>query len=129
MMQLVVTTPAAVVLDQPVDHIEAEATDGSFTILPRHIGFAAPLVPGILEYRVGTEAGFLAIDGGLLVKQGDVVSVATQRAVAGSNVLALQHALRVESEALTSGEARARSALARLETDAIRRLIEVAGRD
>ena len=122
-MQLEVVTPSAVVVDQPVSKVTAEATTGSFTMLPRHIDYVAILVPGLLDYVADGEERMMAIAGGVLVKQGRTVRVATSEAAEGDTVLALQRALRASFEELAEGERRSRAAVARLETDAIRRLI------
>ena len=122
-MRLEVVTPSAVVVDRPVSKIRAESTTGSFTMLPRHIDYVAILVPGLLDYVTAGEEQMMAIAGGVLVKQGRSVRVATSEAAEGDTVLALQRALRASFDELAEGERRSRAAVARLETDAIRRLI------
>lgn len=124
-MRLVVVTPNEVVLDAKASKITAEASNGSFTLLPRHIDFVAPLVPGLLVHTHGDDEQTLAVDGGVLVKQGHDVRVAARAAVAGDGVLELQRAMKTAFRRMSETEHRARSALAHLETDAIRRLIEL----
>jgi hypothetical protein len=53
------------------------------------------------------------------------VRIATPDAVPGESVTDLQRALRASFEAIGESERRSRAALAHLETDAIRRLIEM----
>ena len=122
-MDLQVVTPGAVVVDQVVHKVTAEATTGSFTMLPRHIDFVAILVPGLLAYLTDDGERLMAVAGGVLVKRGPSVRVATSEAAEGDSVLALQRALRSSFDDLAEGERRSRAAIARLETDAIRRLI------
>jgi F-type H+-transporting ATPase subunit epsilon len=125
-MRLKVLTPTHVLVDVPTTKIVAEAPNGLFGLLPRHVDFVAALVPGILYYT--TEQGeerFVALDHGVLVKFGFEVSVSTLRAVAGRELAALQALVNETFLALDDDERRARSALARLESAAIRRLVEL----
>ena len=47
----------------------AEADNGSFCLLPRHIDFATALAPGLLSFEEpGGAESFLAVDSGVLVK-------------------------------------------------------------
>lgn len=124
-MRLEVVTPGEVVLDVDVDKVTAESPTGSFTMLPRHVDIAAPLVPGLLEYeREGTEH-VIAVDTGVVVKRGPHVQVAVRQAFTGDDVLGLQRALRSSLADLAESERRSRTALVHLETDAVRRLIEL----
>jgi F-type H+-transporting ATPase subunit epsilon len=47
-MKLTVWVPAEVIFEGTVTKIRAEAENGWFCILPRHVDFVAPLVPSIL---------------------------------------------------------------------------------
>lgn len=124
-MRLRVVTPDAIVVDEDVVKVAAEAADGAFTLLPRHVDFVATLVPGLLSYVGDDDERLLAIDGGVLVKRRFSVRVATPGAISGDGVVALQRALRSSFEQLGERERQSRSALAHLETDAVRRLIEM----
>ncbi len=46
-MRLKVLLPSQVLIDQEVSKIIAEAENGSFCLLPRHVDFSAALVPGL----------------------------------------------------------------------------------
>lgn len=124
-MRLQVVTPGAVVVDEPADKVSTEAVDGSFTLLPRHVDFVAALVAGLLTYVHDDVERFVAVDGGILVKRGRSVRVATAEAIPGEDVLDLQRALRATFEEVGETERRARAAIAHLETDAVRRLLEL----
>lgn len=128
-MRLRVVTPDAIVVDEEVVKVAAEAADGAFTLLPRHVDFVATLVPGLLSYVGDADERLLAIDGGVLVKRRFSVRVATPEAISGDSVEALQRALRSSFEELGERERQSRSALAHLETDAVRRLIEMGDDD
>lgn len=127
-MNLRVLLPAQVLLDEEVEKVTAEAGNGSFTLLPRHIDFVAALVPGILSYLTpGGREYFLALDEGILVKQGDQVYVSAARAVPGDDLEQLQDTVRNELKVLGEGEKKARSVMARLEVDTLRRFTRLGG--
>ena len=70
-LRLKVLLPNEVFLDREVTKVTAEAQNGYFCLLPRHVDFVAALVPGLLSFE--DEEGrehFLAIDEGALVKCG-----------------------------------------------------------
>jgi F-type H+-transporting ATPase subunit epsilon len=49
-MRLRVLLPTDVLVDREAAKVIAEAANGSFCLLPRHVDFVAALVPGILRY-------------------------------------------------------------------------------
>ena len=125
-MRLIVHLPTEVLLDQQVKKIIAEAQNGSFGILPRHIDFVAALVPSVVVYvdAQGSER-FLGIDEGTLVKCADEVFVSTRNAVPGDDLQTLREVVRNRFLELDDRERSARSALARLEAGVVRRFIEL----
>ncbi len=125
-MRLKVLLPTEVLIDQAVVKVVAEAENGSFGLLPRHIDFVAALVPGLLSFT--TEEGeeeFLAVDEGILVKCGPEVLVSTQNAVRGGDLGTLRQAVEERSQVVAERERETRSALARLEADFVRRFMEL----
>jgi F-type H+-transporting ATPase subunit epsilon len=129
MIHLEVLAPARNIVDVWASKVTAEARNGSFTLLPRHIDFATSLVPGLLTYTVGEQEHLLAVEAGILVKRGRSVRVATGGAVEGDSVLSLQRRLRESFKDTTDSEQRTRTVLAHLETDAFRRLLELEDHD
>ena len=128
-MRLVVQTPGGRVLDRETTKVVAEAENGFFCLLPRHIDFAASLVPGILSYECGEgETRWLAVDAGTLVKKGDRVDVAVRDAVEGADLGTLEEAVRKRFLALDERERAARTAIAKLEANFVRRAVELARR-
>jgi F-type H+-transporting ATPase subunit epsilon len=125
-MQLKVLLPSEVLIDSPVLKVVAEAADGWFGILPRHIDIATALVPSVLLYvdNEGIER-FLGIDEGILVKCGGEVRVSVRNAVKGNDLQSLRRAVRKRFLELDDRERSARSALARLEAGVVRRFIEL----
>ncbi len=125
-MRLQVITPTKRIVDERVTKIIAEASNGSFALLPRHVDFVAPLVPGVLTYTTFAGADkYLGIDDGFLVKCAGEVSVATRRAAAADDLAELHEHVKSKFETRTAGAIAARSALARLELSLIRRFIEL----
>lgn len=120
-LRLRVFLPRETLLDEPARKVVAEAEDGSFGLLPRHIDYVAALVPGILIYVTGEgEERFLAVDEGTLVKVGAEVRVSVLNAVAGTDLEALERTVEESFLALAEHEREARSALARLEAGTLR---------
>lgn len=140
-MRLLVTTPDETVVDRDVTKVVADAENGSFGLLPRHIDFVAALVPGLLSFlepvgpveaRSGgsrvADSGrevVLAVDAGILVKQGRLVRVAAHRAIVGDQLGDLNRRVARATLALEQDEQRARSSVARLEAGFVRRMMEV----
>ncbi len=127
-MRLRVLVPETVALDQSVQKVSAEAEDGSFCLLPRHVDFVASLLPGLLSFtdQEGQES-FLAVDRGTLVKCGDDVTVSTPRAIRNRPLGELQQAVRELLRVSDERERRAQAALAKIEADLLRRFIELSG--
>lgn len=128
-MKLKVLLPTEVLLQAEVSKVKAEAENGHFTLLPRHIDFIAALVPGIFTYVLHPQGKerHLALDEGVLVKQGDEVLVSAARAVLGDNLEQLGEAVENELKQLEETERKARSVLARLEADTLRRFTRLGG--
>jgi F-type H+-transporting ATPase subunit epsilon len=127
-MKLRVLLPERVAVDERVVKVTAEAEDGAFCLLPRHVDFVAALVPGLLVFdSEGGNEILLAVDQGVLVKCGDEVLVSTARVIGGRPLGELQRAVEDELEALDDRQRRARSALGKIEADFIRRLVELEG--
>jgi F-type H+-transporting ATPase subunit epsilon len=125
-MKLTVILPTGVLVDQEVTKVTAEAENGSFCLLPRHIDFLAALVPGLLSFE--NDAGdeeFLAIDEGVLVKCGAEVMVSTRNAVRGVPLGQLRQAVEKQFRVLDEREQQARTVLTKLEADLVGRFIRL----
>lgn len=125
-MRLKVLLPTEVLVDAAVTKVIAEAENGSFCLLPRHIDFVAALVPGLFSF-VSTEGReeFLAVDEGVLVKCGSQVMVSTRNAVIGPDLGTLKQMVEDQFRILDERERMARSAVVKLEADFVRRFIEM----
>ncbi|WP_206203125.1 F0F1 ATP synthase subunit epsilon [Thioalkalivibrio sp. XN8] len=125
-LRLRVLLPTRVLLDEPVRKVVAEAVNGSFCLLPRHLDFVAALVPGILVFvdADGRER-FAAIDEGALVKCAETVTVSALDGAVGDALEELQALVDERYAALDEQEKKARSAVARLEAGTLRRFREL----
>lgn len=122
-----VVLPSGVLLEQKAVKVVAEAQNGSFGLLPNHVGFVAALVPGILALTApGGEETFLAVDEGILVKCGPEVLVSTRNAVVGP-LGELRQAVREQFRDRGEREQKARAALDRLEASLVRQMLEWEG--
>lgn len=124
-MQLKVLLPSRILVDEEVTKVTAEAEDGCFCLLPRHVDFATALVPGLLIFEMGRREEFLAIDEGVLVKAGQEVLVSTRRAVRGADLGALQRTIAEQFRVLDEREKAARTVAAKLEANLVRRFMEL----
>lgn len=126
-MKLKVLLPTEVLVDCSVIQIVAEAENGHFCLLPRHVDLVAALVPGIFAFKdeSGVET-FLAIDEGILVKCDREVLVSVRHAVRGDNLATLKQAVEEQFRVLDERERLTRSALAKFEVSIIRRFQELA---
>jgi F-type H+-transporting ATPase subunit epsilon len=123
-MRLLVLLPTKVLIDEEVTKVVAEAEDGSFCILTRHIDFVAAMVPGIFSFTSGKEEEFLAVDEGILVKCASTVTVSTRKAIRGRDLGMLKRTVREEFRSLDEREKKTRTILAKLEADFARSVFE-----
>ncbi len=127
-MRLKLLQPTEVILDEEVVKVTAEAQNGAFCLLPRHIDFVTALIPGLLSYETADgEEVFLAVDEGILVKCADQVTVSTRNAVRGLNLGALRETVEQHYKAMDEREKTVRSAMARIEVGFVRRFLELHG--
>lgn len=122
-LHLKLLMPTRVVVDAPASKLVAEAENGWFCLLPRHVDFVAALTPGVFMYWTpeGREQ-LLAIDEGTLVKCGSEVLVSVRNAMRGTSLERLKDVAEQDFSARGDRERQARSALARLEAGTLRRL-------
>lgn len=125
-MRLKIVTPIHTAIDTPVIRMTADAPNGSFGLLPRHVDFVSQLVTGILSYTsLDNTEHYVALNGGTLVKCGQNVTVSTRNAILGDELEVLQQQVVRQFKQITEHEREARAALARLEAGMIRGFIEL----
>jgi F-type H+-transporting ATPase subunit epsilon len=125
-MKLKILLPAEIFLNEEVTKVVAEAENGLFCLLPQHIDFTAALVPGVFTYSTaGGEDAYLAIDIGTLVKKGSDVLVSTRNAYRSPELGHLKEVVIAQFMEIDEREKKARTAVARLELDLLRRFMEI----
>ena len=124
-MRLRVLSPTDIEVDEEVQKVIAETSQGAYCLLPRHADFVAPLAPGVLLYEAGAGEAYVAVNGGTLVKCADEVLVSTVSAVAGRDLGQMRQAVEESFENVSERERRAESALKKIEADFVRRFIEL----
>jgi F-type H+-transporting ATPase subunit epsilon len=124
-MHLKIMVPSQIIVNTMVSKVIAEAENGSFCLLPRHIDFVAVLVPGILIHESDDIESYLAVDEGILVKNGYEVLISVLNAVQSEDLGLLEQTVREEFNRLKENEKMSRSALEKLEADFVRRFIEL----
>ncbi len=106
-----------------VSRIVAETREGSFGLLPHRLDCVAALAPGVLTYETPADGEvFLAVDEGVLVKTGPDVLVSVRRALGGTDLGQLRAAVEREFLTLDEREQSVRSAVAKMESDLVRRM-------
>lgn len=124
-MRIKLTLPYETILDEEVDKITAPGAEGSFQILPKHIDVVATLQPGILILTKDDKHKYFAIHKGVLVKENNVVYVSSFQAIEGDSLDGLHNALTENFKSLNDREKKAQKVLVKLETDTIRRFMEI----
>lgn len=126
-MTLRVLLPEKVVLEREVQKVVADGENGSFGLLPRHVDYVEPLVPGILSFVPVDDEDevFVAVDEGVLVKCGAEVLVSVRNAVVGPELGSLEETVRDRFERVDKREQAMRTALAKLESEVVHRFIDV----
>jgi F-type H+-transporting ATPase subunit epsilon len=126
-MTLRVLLPEKVVLEREVTKVVAEGENGSFGLLPRHVDYVEPLVPGILSFvPIGEEDEvFAAVDEGVLVKCGSEVLVSVRNAAVGPELGHLEATVRDRFHRVDEREQAMRTALAKLESEVVHRFIDM----
>jgi F-type H+-transporting ATPase subunit epsilon len=126
-MKLKVLLPTEILVDEAVRKITAEAANGSFCLLPRHIDFVTALVPGLLSFETQKEGQevFVAVAEGVLVKSGEEVLVSVRNAARGGGLGEMRRIVEEKFMVLDEKEKAARTAMARIEAGFVRRFLEV----
>lgn len=124
-MKLKLNIPYRNILNKSVDKISAPGSSGDFQILPKHVDATWTLKTGILTITSDDKDIYYAINQGVAVKEGDTVYISTFRAIAGDSLEELSQTLEESLKTLDEQEKKAREVLIRLETDTVKRFIEM----
>ncbi len=127
-MLLRIMVPDAVVLEREIVKLTAESCGGSFCLMPRHSDFVTVLSAGLLSYTTPSDKTeqqlpvYVAVSSGILVKHQEEVMVSVHEAVTGRELGELEKLIQERFEVADERTRLARSAVARLESDFLRRL-------
>jgi F-type H+-transporting ATPase subunit epsilon len=116
-MNLKILLPFEIFADKTdVSRVVARTADGSFGLLEHRLDCVAALAPGILTYETKADGTvYLAVDQGVLVKEGANVLVSVRQAVGGKDLGQLHDAVQQQFLKLNQQERDVRDALAKLE--------------
>ncbi len=126
-MHLSIFLPATRLLEEDVSKVKGESMAGEFCLKPRHIDYVTALRPGIFSYVTTLNREyFMAMDQGILIKQGPRVKIAVYNAVSGELGF-LSHEVEKMMDENDEREKQNRSAVARLEVGFLKRFLEFRG--
>ncbi|HLV92995.1 MAG TPA: F0F1 ATP synthase subunit epsilon [Aequorivita sp.] len=122
LMRLKILLPYGIFADiKNVKKVIAETTAGSYGILPKRLDCTAALVTGILVYETqGDEEKYIAVNEGILIKTGLLVTVSVRNAIGNAPLGELKAMVQREMVELDELEVNARSVMAKLETGFLR---------
>lgn len=126
-MRLLITTPVAVVVDDPgTVAVRAADESGSFGILPGHADFLTALTVSIVSWRRADGARrFCAVRRGVLsVINGTLAAIATREALVGDDLDHLEHVVLANFRDNIEAERTARTASLQLQMKAIRQIVQ-----
>lgn len=125
-MKLTILLPGQTLIDQKVAKVVAEAPNGSFCLLPRHVDFATVIVPGIVAFTTPEgEERFVAVDEGVLVKQSAAVRISTPNAVMGEDLGRLSERVEAQFQQRDQRQQRALQAMNKIEAGFVRRFLDI----
>ena len=108
-----------------VMRIVAETPEGAFGLLPNRLDCVMALTAGILTYETREQGeAYVAVDEGILVKNGEAVLIAVRNAIGGLALGKLREAVEREFVNIEDEEKQMRSVLARLESGFLHRFAE-----
>lgn len=118
--------PSQVYLEEAnVKRLVVETPDGSYGLLPNRLDCVAPLVCGILVYETDqTDACYVAVDEGIMIKTGAEVLISVRSAFSGSNLGELEQLVEREFAALSEREQQVRAVINKLESEFVKRYVE-----
>jgi F-type H+-transporting ATPase subunit epsilon len=125
-MRLLITTPAAVVVDErDVVAVRAEDESGGFGILNGHADFLTALRISVVHWHHADDRRqFCAVRRGVLaVTNGSQVAIATREAIASDDLARLEHVVLAQFREALEAERAARTENLRLQMRAIRQIV------
>ena len=100
-----------------VKRIVMETSDGSYGLLPHRLDCVAALVPGIFTYETDSVGDqYIAMDEGVLVKEGLQVLASVRNAIGGADLGQLRASVEKEFINLDEQEKNVRSVMEKMES-------------
>lgn len=124
-MRVKILLPYKSLLETECEKISAPGQGGAFQILPKHVDITWTLEPGIIEIFYKNHSDYFAIDTGVLVKRGPDVFISVIRGIKGDSLEELDKSVSEVFTKLSTKEKEARLVLTKLETDTLRKFIEL----
>lgn len=120
-MYLTVFTPLGAVLKSPIKKVIVETLNGYYTLLPKHVDFAAAMRAGIVVYTTNDgKEKYVACHHGVVVKKADAVTITVHNAVTGETLEELSQVINYEFKQNEEYRKELNSAMARLELGIVR---------
>ena len=85
-LNLEIITPTKVILNEEIDEITINTSEGEISILPGHINLFTKLTPGEASVKIGNKTESLAITGGFLELSNNHLSILADYAVRASDI-------------------------------------------
>jgi F-type H+-transporting ATPase subunit epsilon len=133
-MRFMIMTPDKMVDELEISRLSAEGEEGSFVILPGHIDLLSILKRSIVTIQDEDEAiRVYAADGGFLTKEGDTLRVSSPFVVKGEKAVSedpeegLAAVIEKSLKKLERESTHLQTGSFRLETDIVRRMVELRG--
>lgn len=124
-MNLKIITPLEVFDVSDVDKIYAEGLEGYFTVLPKHADYVSSLTTSVFRFLKSGKESVFAVDGGVFVKVGSDVSLAVRHIIKGNDLLDLKKRMEEEFREIDDNERKTKTALASLEGNIAKLLLEL----
>ena len=125
-MNLKIITPLETFYLENITKIQAEGTEGYFTILPKHADYVSSIITSIFSFEKNGKKEFFAVDSGILVKYGDNVDFSVRNAIKGQNLIDLKKQMELTFKEMEEDYKKTKTALASLEGN-IAKLIQDLG--
>ena len=120
-MKLTVFTPLGEILKSKIKKVTVETLNGYYTLLPKHVDFAAAMGENIVTYTTEqNQKKYLACHRGIVVKKGDAVTITVQNAVMSDTLEDLSEVINHDFKQADEQRKELNSAMARLELGIIR---------
>lgn len=120
-MELCVYSPLGILLEQDILSVTLETLDGYYTLLPKHVDFAAVLTSGIVSYKtVDEKEKYLACHQGIAIKKASRVTLTVQGGILADSLPELQQQIAFEAKQNEQQRKELNTAMARLELGVIR---------